>query len=213
VMQELQTDDPARLRAAGVIDLPTIQRFLNFHYSVSLDLFGQERSTNAATYFTTGLKGRYHETRIEDDHRLVEATWPVYLPTEDGIVCTDQPALLAINERLRDDYIVDCQRGLDRWNKVIQQHGIDFALILPHRGFHRRIGAFADVWVSPTGDRLSEETWSDQVQTWLPTAEDHAFIVSLMRPVTTVGKIAGWIAPPTRGIDGKPLDYAYVRFS
>src|SRR5262249_58479131 len=53
VMQDLQSDDPERLRAAGVIDLPTIQRFLNFHYSVSLDLFGQELSTNGATYFTT----------------------------------------------------------------------------------------------------------------------------------------------------------------
>jgi benzoyl-CoA 2,3-epoxidase subunit B len=213
MMQELQTDDPTRLRAAGVIDLPTMQRFLNFHYSVSLDLFGQEQSTNAATYFTTGLKGRYHEARIEDDHRLVDATWPIYLPTEGGIVCADQPALLAINERLRDDYIVDCQRGLNRWNKVIQQHGIDFALTLPHRGFHRRIGAFADVWVSPTGELLSQETWSGQVQTWLPTDEDHAFVASLMRPVTAAGRIAGWIAPPTRGIDGKPIDYEYVRFS
>jgi benzoyl-CoA 2,3-dioxygenase component B len=212
VMQELQTDEPARLRAVGVIDLPTIQRFLNFHYSVSLDLFGQERSTNAATYFTTGLKGRYHEIRIEDDHRLVDATWPVYLPTEGGIVCEAQPALLALNERLRDDYIVDCQRGLNRWNKVIQQHGIDFALTLPHRGFHRRIGAFADVWVSPTGELLSQETWRSQVHTWLPTEEDHTFVASLMRPVTAAGRIAGWIAPPTRGIDGKPIDYAYVRF-
>src|SRR5256886_5510700 len=75
VMRELRTDDPERLRAAGVIDLPTLQRFLNFHYSVSLDLFGQELSTNGATYFTTGLKGRYHETRIADDHRLTNTTW------------------------------------------------------------------------------------------------------------------------------------------
>src|SRR5574343_67646 len=31
VMNELKTDDPAKIRAAGVIDLPTIQRYLNFH--------------------------------------------------------------------------------------------------------------------------------------------------------------------------------------
>ena len=33
VMNELKTDDPAQVRAAGAIDLPTIQRYLNFHYS------------------------------------------------------------------------------------------------------------------------------------------------------------------------------------
>src|SRR5438093_1363314 len=133
VMRELQTDNPERLRAAGVIDLPTMQRFLNFHYSVSLDLFGQELSTNGATYFTTGLKGRYHETRIADDHRLSNATWPVSVPQASAIVREEQPALLAINERLRDDYIVDCQRGLNRWNKEIEKHGVDMVLTLPHR--------------------------------------------------------------------------------
>src|SRR5437588_2399399 len=140
VMRELQTDDPERLRAAGVIDLPTMQRFINFHYSVSLDLFGQELSTNGATYFTTGLKGRYHETRIADDHRLSNATWPVSVPQGSIIVCEEQPALLAINERLRDDYIADCHRGLHRWNKEIEKHGVDMVLTLPHRAFHRRIG-------------------------------------------------------------------------
>jgi benzoyl-CoA 2,3-dioxygenase component B len=212
VMHELHTDDPDRVRAAGAIDLPTLQRFINFHYSVSLDLFGQERSTNAATYFTTGLKGRYHETRINDDHRLVDATWPVYLPKEGRIVREEQPALLAINERLRDDYIADCQRGLDRWNRAIAKHGIDFTLTLPHRGFHRRIGIFDGLHVSPTGETLSAEAWARQWRDWLPTDADHAFVASLMRPVTDPGKMAGWIAPPARGIHGKPLDYAYVKF-
>jgi benzoyl-CoA 2,3-dioxygenase component B len=212
VMHELHTDDPERVRAAGAIDLPTLQRFINFHYSVSLDLFGQERSTNAATYFTTGLKGRYHETRIDDDHRLVDATWPVYLPKDGAIVCAQQPALLAINERLRDDYIADCQRGLNRWNKVIETYGIDFTLTLPHRGFHRRIGVFDAVHMSPTGEILSGEAWTHQWRAWLPTDEDHAFVTSLMQPVTAPGKMAAWIAPPARGINGQPLAYAYVKF-
>ena len=95
VMATLKTDNPERVRAAGVIDLPTLQRFLNFHYSVSLDLFGQERSTNAANYFTAGLKGRFQETRIADDHRLTDDLWPVYVPQDGAIVREDQPALLA----------------------------------------------------------------------------------------------------------------------
>jgi benzoyl-CoA 2,3-dioxygenase component B len=212
VMHELKTDDPARVRAAGAIDLPTIQKFINFHYSVSLDLFGQELSTNAANYFTGGLKGRFHEPRIDDDHRLLDATWPVLVPQNGTLITEDQPALLAINERLRDEYIVDSQRGLKRWNRVMQQYGIDYALTLPHRGFHRRIGAFADVHVSPAGQLLTAAEWQRHVGDWLPTEQDHAFITSLMRPVTVLGKMAGWIAPPPRGIHGQPLDYAYVKF-
>jgi benzoyl-CoA 2,3-dioxygenase component B len=132
-------------------------------------------------------------------------------PQDKTIVAEEQPALLAINERLRDDYIVDSRRGLNRWNKVIQRHGVDFTLTLPHRGFHRRIGAFAGTYVSPAGAILSEAEWARAVDAWLPTASDHAFVASLMHPVTEPGKIAGWIAPPSRGIHGQPLDYVYVR--
>jgi benzoyl-CoA 2,3-dioxygenase component B len=212
VMRELQTDDPDRLRAAGVIDLPTMQRFLNFHYSVSLDLFGQELSTNGATYFTTGLKGRYHETRIADDHRLSDTTWPVSVPQASAIVREEQPALLAINERLRDDYIVDCQRGLNRWNKEIEKLRAAMVLTLPHRAFHRRIGVFADVYVSPDGRIVTADEWARQAHQWLPTQEDHAFVASLMQPVTVPGQMASWIAPPSRGIHGKPIAYEYVKF-
>jgi benzoyl-CoA 2,3-dioxygenase component B len=45
-----------------VIDLPTIQKKLNLHYTLSLDLFGQEVSTNAANAFNAGIKGRYMGT-------------------------------------------------------------------------------------------------------------------------------------------------------
>jgi benzoyl-CoA 2,3-dioxygenase component B len=61
VMNELKTDDVNKLRNAGVIDLPTIQRYLNFHYSVTIDLFGADQSSNAATFYSSGLKGRYEE--------------------------------------------------------------------------------------------------------------------------------------------------------
>lgn len=212
VMDELDTDDPDRVRAAGAIDLPTLQRFVNFHSSVSLDLFGQERSTNAADYFTTGLKGRYRETRIADDHRLHDATWPVSTPEDGRIVRQDAPALLAVNERLRDDYIADSQRGLDRWNRVIERHGWEQRLSLPHRGFHRRIGAFAGIPVTPDGRIVTEAEWTRAAPYWLPTADDHAFVTSLMQPVTAPGDMAGWIAPPNRGIDNQPLDFPYVMF-
>ena len=213
VMAALRTDDPERIRAAGVIDLPTIQRFLNFHYSVSLDLFGQERSTNAANYFTAGLKGRFQETRIDDDHRLADDLWPVDSPQDGTIVREDHPALLALNERLRDAFIEDSQRGVDRWNRAIAQRGVAYQLTLPHRGFNRRIGVFADVEVSPTGDVLSADDWARQAHDWLPSDADHDFVQSLMKPATAPGEMASWIAPPSRGINGQPIDFDYVRFA
>ena len=112
------------MRDLGVIDLPTIQKKLNLHYTLSLDLFGSEVSTNAANTFTAGLKGRFQETKIDDDHQLEHATYPVLKFVDGEIKRIDEPALTAINMRLRDDYTADCQRGLDRWNKIIDKTGV-----------------------------------------------------------------------------------------
>ncbi len=75
VMNQLASDDPAKVRAQGAIDLPTIQRYLNFHFSVTMDLFGADVSSNAATFYSTGLKGRFDETKIADDHLLTGDEW------------------------------------------------------------------------------------------------------------------------------------------
>jgi len=199
------------LRTHGGIDLPTVQKYLNFHCSVSLDLFGSEISTNAANFYTQGLKGRFEETRKNDDHRLVAASYPVIALDGERITTREEPALTSLNERLRDDYIADCQRGVDRWNKIIREHGIAFELRLPHRGFHRAIGSFAGVKVSPDGQLLTEAEWDARHHDWLPTEQDRAYVQSLMRPVAEPGKFASWIAPPARGINGQPVDFEYVR--
>ncbi len=146
-----------------------------------------------------------------DDHLLREATYPVMRLEGDGIVTRDEPALTALNERLRDDYIADCQRGVDRWNQIIRKHGIDFELRLPHRGFHRAIGAFAEARVSPDGRVVSQAEWDARHAEWLPTETDKAFVQSVMVPVVERGKFASWIAPPARGINGNPVDFEYVR--
>src|SRR3954451_23671054 len=72
-----EVNDIEAQRALGVIDLPTMQKKLNLHYSLSLDLFGSEVSTNAANSFNSGLKGRFQETKIQDDHKLDHAIYPV----------------------------------------------------------------------------------------------------------------------------------------
>ena len=213
VMKEVQSEDPKRVREGGAIDLETLQRYINLHFTVSVDLFGQEISTNAATYFNSSLKGRYQESRIDDDHRLTDSLWPVHLVQNGRIVLEDRPALNAVNERLRDDYIKDSERGVGRWNQVLESHGVEFRFELPHRFFNRYIGTSAGINVTPQGEVITEAEWQAQRGEWLPTAEDQTFIGSLMNRVTEPGKIAAWIAPPVRGIDGKPWDYEYVRFN
>ncbi|MGH7264822.1 MAG: benzoyl-CoA 2,3-epoxidase subunit BoxB [Candidatus Rokuibacteriota bacterium] len=212
LMREHRTDDPGAVRRLGAIDLPTFQKYLNFHYSVSLDLFGSEISTNAANFYTGGLKGRFEESKKGDDHLLKEATYPVTRLDGDRVVTREEPALTSLNERLRDDYIADCQRGVDRWNQAIRKTGVEFELRLPHRGFHRAIGSFADTRVSPDGRALSQAEWDAGKRHWLPAPEDETYVQGLMtRPVYQPGQFANWIAPPPRGINGQPIDFEYVR--
>jgi benzoyl-CoA 2,3-dioxygenase component B len=213
-MVEAGISDPydiGRIRDLGVIDLPTIQKKLNMHYSLSLDLFGQEISTNAANAFNAGVKGRYMEMRIEDDHKLTDATYTVKLIEDGKILDKEVPALTAINMRLRDDYIRDASGGLRRWNKMIQRTGVEFELKLPDQAFHRQIGVFSAIKANPDGTLISQEEWDAQAPDWLPTSDDAAFITSLMVPCYEPGKFASWIAPPKVGIDNKPGDFEYVK--
>jgi benzoyl-CoA 2,3-dioxygenase component B len=211
LMREHRTDD---VRKFGAIDLPTLQKYLNFHCSVSLDLFGSEISTNAANFYTNSLKGRFEETKRDDDHRLKDATYPVTSLEGDRIERRELAALTSLNERLRDDYIEDCQRGVNRWNQVLERHGIDHRLTLPHRAFHRAIGLFSEAKVSPEGRLVSEAEWDARHHEWLPTDEDRAYVQSLMQDaVTEPGTFANWIAPPARGINGQPLDFRYVKLA
>lgn len=213
VMNELKTQDATKIRAAGVIDLDTIQRYLNFHYSVTIDLFGADQSSNAATFYNAGLKGRYEETKRDDDHQLSGQTYRL-LDVEDGkLIERDAPMLNAMNEVLRDDYIKDSIAGVNRWNKVLEKAGIDFRLTVPHKAFNRLIGTFAGIRVSPDGRVVNEAEWAANEAKWLPTSGDRAFVASLMGRVVEPGKFANWIAPPAAGIKGQPLDFEYVRFN
>jgi benzoyl-CoA 2,3-dioxygenase component B len=214
VMAENKVENPDQVRDLGVIDLPTIQRYLNFHYSVTLDLFGSDVSSNAANFFAGGLKGRYRETTLEDDHVLSDTTYAVCDVVDGRLIDRDAPALSTLNERLRDDYIGEVQAGVDRWNRHIERTGLPYKLTLPHKGFHRAIGNFAGHHISPDGHVLTGDEWNARRRAWLPSENDYAFVQSLMSGrVVEPGKFANWIAPPRTGVNRQPLDFEYVRFN
>ena len=213
LMNQLKTDDVERIRAGGVIDLPTIQRYLNFHFSVTMDLFGSDVSSNAATFYTNGLKGRFDETRRSDDHVLADQTYPVLEIQGDKLAVVPAPALNALNEQLRDDYVKDAMAGIDRWNRIIEKAGIPFRLRAPDKAFNRKIGPLAAARIDPDGRVISEADLTHRHRAWLPSEEDRAFVTSLMGRVIEPGKFANWIAPPARGINNQPVDFEYVRFN
>jgi len=194
-----------------VIDLPTLQRYLNFHYSVTIDLFGADQSSNAATFYSSGLKGRFNEAKREDDHRLGDRSYPITEVDASRFVEREVPMLNALNEVLRDDFIRDSLRGIGRWNKVIESHGLPFRLVAPHKAFNRKIGSLAGFAVTPTGSIVDPETWRAGAIGWLPSASDREFVLSLMHRTTEPGKFASFIAPPVAGINRQPLDFPYVR--
>ncbi len=207
-------DDPydiPRVRALGVIDLPTLQKKANLHYSLTLDLFGNEISTNAANAFNAGIKGRYREDRLTDDHQLLSAQYPVLRLRDGAIIREDVPALSSLNMRLRDDFVDDTAAGIARWNRVLERTNFPFRVTLPHVAFNRRIGEFAAIHADPAGNILTPEQWAARRDEFLPTAEDNLFIASLMKPSLEKGSYASWIAPPRIGIDNMPGDFEYVR--
>ncbi|MEQ9320136.1 MAG: benzoyl-CoA 2,3-epoxidase subunit BoxB, partial [Polyangiaceae bacterium] len=160
-------------RAEGGIDLPTMQKYLNLWYSVSLDLFGGEISSNAANYFANGLKGRAHEEKKFDEHTALDQFYEMLVPNADGKIEKQEiPLRTAMNEVLRDEYTSDSQRGLDKWNKTIRQAGIDFELTLPSSRFHRNVGIFAGLHFDPDGNLMSEEEWNAKKGEWLPNEDD-----------------------------------------
>jgi len=208
LMKEHDTDD---VSAHGGISLKTVQKYLNFHYSVSVDLFGSETSTNVGNYFTAGLKGRWSEERRKDDHRLTSEAILVDAITDDGeIGQTEVAALVGLNTDLRREYIADCQSGVNRWNRILDDADLPQRLTLPSIAFNRKVCAFAGIQATPDGALISEDDWQQRQGEWLPTVVDKTHVRSLMRPVHERGKIASWIAPPRQGINGQPFDYEYV---
>jgi len=180
---------------------------------VSLDLFGSEQSTNAGNYYSSGLKGRWMETRRKDDHLLLgdERTMNV---VEDGkIIQKTVPMLSALNLDLRDEYVTDCEHGVRRWNQALEDAGLAERLFLPHEGFNRAVGAYSTHRLSPQGEVVDEATWQDRTAQWLPSDDEREAVARLMVPEYEAGRFAAWIAPPQTGINEQPVEFDYVHLT
>jgi benzoyl-CoA 2,3-dioxygenase component B len=189
-----------------------IQKYLNFQFSVSMDLFGSETSSNVANYYTAGLKGRWMETRRKDDHLLHDQTMDVPIIENGRMSTKNVPMLTALNLDLRNEYVADCANGVKRWNQELEDAGLEERLFLPHQAFNRKVGSFAGHHVTPAGDIVDDATWERTVGGYLPTPDDRRQVAELMVPHYDTGDFASWISPPSVGINSMPVEYDYVRF-
>ncbi|MCC6647057.1 MAG: benzoyl-CoA 2,3-epoxidase subunit BoxB [Polyangiaceae bacterium] len=208
--QLTKLDPNGDARAQGGVDLPTLQKYINFWFSSAVELFGGEISNNAADFFGTGLKGRYKEEKQAEHTALKD----VYLMdvVEDGAVKKQEVALRnAINEVLRDEYVADCERAVRKWNRTLAAEGVTFELSLPDRKFNRSMGIYAGLAFDPAGRLITKEQLEARRGEWLPTAEDRAYVKSLMKPAVEPGACAHWISPPAKGVEGTPLEFEYVK--
>ena len=209
-----QADPNGDARAQGAIDLPTIQKWINFWFSSAVELFGGEISSNAADYFAAGLKGRHHEQKKYADHRALGDIYTMPIVKNGKLTSEELPLRNAINEALRDEYVADCERACARWNKTIAASGItDFQLKIPSRRFNRAMGIYAEHSFDLDGNLIDEATFEKMKSEWLPTAEDRAYVQSVMVPCYEPGQMASWIAPPRKGVKGKAVDFEYVKFT
>jgi len=198
-------------RDAGAIDLATIQKYINFWASSSNDLYGAEVSSNSANFFGSSLKGRAWEMKNYSEHSGLDQSKTLSLWQDGKLVTEEVPLRNAMNEVLREDFIEDNQKGINYWNRILEEHGLAERLRLPHRRFNRRIGCFAAGHFDLDGNAVSASEWEARKDQWLPSVADRAYVSSLMVNCTAPGQMAGWLAPPNKGINGQPLDYEYVR--
>jgi benzoyl-CoA 2,3-epoxidase subunit B len=209
---ELERLDPnGDVRAQGGIDFDTIQRAINYWFSTCLDLFGGEISSNAAEYFAAGLKGRFREQERYTDHRAMDEGYRITVAEGDRLTEVEVPLRNAMNEVLRDDYVRDCQRAVDRWNSRLAALGSSRRMVLPSRRFHRHQGVHASRSFDPEGNPIPAAEFAKHRDAWLLSEADNRYLREIMAPVTEPGKVANWIAPPSKGIGGQGAGFEYVR--
>lgn len=209
---ELEKIDPnGDIRAQGGIDFGIIQRTINYWLSNCLDLFGGEISNNAARYFAAGLKGRFREEERYEDHRAVEDSYSIPVVEQGRLTVKEVPLRNAMNELLSDDYIRDCQRALDKWNRRLADFGSETRPRCPAAGSIASRGSTATSRSTPRASSSRRRKFEKNRESWLLSPSDNAYLQQIMVPVREPGAFAQWIRPPAKGLGGKGIDFEYVR--
>ena len=198
----------------GVIPLEVIQKYLNFQFSVSMDLFGSEQSTNAGNYYSSGLKGRWQETRRKDDHVLLEDTRTM-TAVEDGAARREGGA----------DALGAQPRPARRVRRRLRQRRTPLEPGARGRRSRGAAGAAAR-GLQPPRRRLRQPPpqprrrgarrrglGARQVTAGCPRPTTAQAVAALMVPEYEYGKFAGWIAPPQTGINDQPVEFDYVHLA
>ena len=200
------------VRKMGGIDLETLQKFINLWFSLSLDLHGNEVSTNAASYFANGLKGRAYEDKWDDHARDREplrarraagrqAQSPAH-PDADG---DERSAARLVCRRLpgRRD-------ALEQDPRAPRLHRSPAPARSQVQPRHRHV--FVGALRSRRGTGCRTRNGRGASTNGCPAPKDREYLLSIQAaPVYEPGKFANYIAPPQRGVKGQPVNFEYVR--
>jgi benzoyl-CoA 2,3-dioxygenase component B len=204
-------DASGDVRSQGGIPVAMVQKWINYWFCYSIDLFGSEVSSNAADFFAAGLKGRWGEAKEYTEHKALNQVHRMAM-VKDGVMTEqDIPLRNAMNEVLRQSYIKDAERVVKRWNQALEEEGSPSRIVLPSSRFFRRQGIHAHLPFNPQGDLITQAEWDANIASWLPSDADRAYVASLMKPCHEPGKMANWIAAPRKGIHGNPVEFEYVK--
>ena len=176
-----------------------IQRYLNLWFALSLDLFGGEISSNAASFFAAGLKGRYKEDTLRGPPRPRRD-----LPHGGAEGRRAGRGGRAAAQRDERGAARRLRRGLPARRRPLEQaagggRASPSGCACPRKRFYRHIGLYADMPFDPDG-RLARPRGVGRAAraSGCPPTTDRAYVATLQKPVREPGQIANWIAARPR---------------
>src|SRR5436190_2006369 len=207
---ERRSGDPDKPRILGAFNAPVDNWLDFFMFTIFTDRDGKYQLLALAE---SGFDPLSRTTRfmLTEEAQALAQYYRMTVPKDGAVVEEDVPLRNAMNEVLRDAYVEDCQRGVDRWNKHLERAGTTVRLRLPSKRFYRHIGLYAEMPFDADGHLLERSEWDRRRGEWLPTEKDRAYVATLQKAVRDPAQIANWIAKPARGIKGLPFEYEYVR--
>jgi benzoyl-CoA 2,3-dioxygenase component B len=209
----IKADPNGDVRAQGGVDLPTVQKYLNLWYTLSLDLFGGEVSSNAADAFAAGLKGRYKEDRY-DEHKLVGTH------VRDGRARRRQgraPRTSRCATRSTRCCVPSTSRTASAASiagtRRSRKRASTSSSKLPSHKFHRQIGMWSThrAHARRQADRSAPSSMPAAATPGCRATPTRSTSSRPDAPVYERGKMASWVAPPIKGINGLPGEFEYVR--